>query len=51
MDDDKCYMIRYMGVMIMLLQVAGDIQLYHASEVAAASTVKAGTSLILTKTG
>ena len=29
---------------------SGDLQLYHGSEVAAASTVKAGTSLILTRT-
>jgi hypothetical protein len=29
--------------------VSGDIQLYHGSEVAAASTVKAGTNLVVTK--
>lgn len=32
---------------LMTVTVAGDIQLYHGSEVAAASTVKAGTLLIL----
>ena len=32
-----------------VLTTAGDIELWHGSEVAAASTVKAGTSLILTK--
>lgn len=36
---------------LLVCTVAGNIELYHASEVAAASTVKAGTSLIITKTG
>ena len=35
---------------IMIVTVAGNIELWHASEVAASSTVKAGSSLILTKT-
>ena len=34
---------------LMVVTVAGNIQLYHGSEVAAQSTVKAGTSLFLTK--
>jgi len=33
-----------------VVTVAGDIQLYHGSEVAAATTVKAGSSLRLTRT-
>jgi hypothetical protein len=36
---------------LIIVTVSGDLQLWHASEVAASSTVKAGTSLILTKTG
>jgi hypothetical protein len=36
---------------IMTVTVAGQLDLYHGSEVAAASTVMAGSSLILTKTG
>lgn len=35
---------------MMIVTVSGDLELWHASEVAAASTVKAGTSLILTRT-
>jgi len=35
---------------LIIVTVAGDLELWHASEVAAASTVKAGSSLILTKT-
>jgi hypothetical protein len=35
---------------LMIVTVSGSLQLSHASEVAAASTVKAGTSLILTRT-
>jgi sorbitol-specific phosphotransferase system component IIBC len=35
---------------MMIVTVAGNIELWHGSEVAAASTVKAGSSLILTKT-
>lgn len=35
---------------LMVVSDAGDIELWHASEAAAASTVKAGTSLILTRT-
>lgn len=35
---------------LMVVTVSGDLQLYHGSEVAAQSTVKAGTSLILTRT-
>ena len=44
------------GDMLMIIEgllictVSGNMQLYHGSEVAAASTVKAGTSLILTRT-
>lgn len=33
----------------MVVTVAGDIELWHGSEVAAASTVKAGSSLVVTK--
>ena len=36
---------------MMIVTVDGNIELWHGSEVAAASTVKAGSSLILTKTG
>jgi hypothetical protein len=36
---------------LVVVTVAGDIELWHGSEVAAASTVKAGSSLRLTKTG
>lgn len=36
---------------MMVVTVAGNLELWHGSEVAAASTVKAGTSLILTKCG
>lgn len=36
---------------IMIVTVAGDLELWHGSEVAAASTVLAGSSLILHKTG
>lgn len=36
---------------LMVVTVAGNLELWHGSEVAAASTVKAGTSLVLTKTG
>jgi len=35
---------------VMVVSDGGDLELWHASEVAAASTVMAGTSLILTKT-
>jgi hypothetical protein len=35
---------------LFICTVSGDLQLYHGSEVAAASTVKAGSSLILTRT-
>lgn len=35
---------------LMIVTVSGNIELWHASEVAAASTVKAGSSLIVTKT-
>lgn len=34
-----------------IVTVDGDLELWHGSEVAAASTVKAGSSLILTRTG
>jgi hypothetical protein len=33
-----------------IVTAAGDLELWHASEVAAASTVKAGSSLILQRT-
>jgi hypothetical protein len=36
---------------IMVVTVAGNIELYHASEVAAASTVKAGSAVRLTRVG
>jgi hypothetical protein len=36
---------------LLICTVDGDIELWHGSEVAAASTVKAGSSLILTRTG
>jgi hypothetical protein len=36
---------------LMVVTVAGDLELWHGSEVAAQSTVKAGSSLVLTKTG
>jgi hypothetical protein len=36
---------------LMIVTVAGNIELWHASETTAISTVKAGSSLILTKTG
>lgn len=36
---------------LMIVTVAGDLELWHGSEVAAISTIKAGTSLVLTKTG
>jgi len=42
-------MIRIDGVMV--VTVAGDIELYHGSEVAAATTLKAGSSLVVWKTG
>ena len=35
---------------MMIVTVAGDLELWHGSEVAAQSTVKAGSSLLLTKT-
>lgn len=35
---------------LMVCTVSGDLQLYHGSETAASTTVKAGTSLILTRT-
>jgi hypothetical protein len=35
---------------LMVVTVAGNLELYHASEVAAASTVKAGSSLVVSKT-
>lgn len=41
----------YMIQGILVCTVAGNIELYHGSEVAAASTVKGGSSLRLTKTG
>lgn len=40
-------LVRIYGLMV--VTVAGNIELWHGSEVAAASTVKAGSSLILTK--
>lgn len=36
---------------IIVVTASGDLQLYHASEVAAQSTVMTGTSVIVTKTG
>lgn len=36
---------------LMVVTADGDIELWHGSEVAAASTVKAGSSLLLTRTG
>jgi hypothetical protein len=36
---------------MMIVTVAGNLALWHGSEVAAASTIKAGTSLVLIKTG
>ena len=36
---------------LIIVTASGDLELWHASEVAAASTVMAGTSLILTRTG
>jgi hypothetical protein len=36
---------------LMIVTADGDIELWHGSEVAAASTVKAGTSLVLIRTG
>lgn len=36
---------------MMIVTVAGNLELYHASEVAASSTIKAGSQLVLIKTG
>ena len=35
---------------LMIVTVAGDLQLYHGSENAVATTIKTGSSLVLTKT-
>jgi hypothetical protein len=34
----------------MIVTVAGNLELYHASETAAATTVKAGTDVVVMKT-
>lgn len=42
----------YMRIVgLMIVTVAGDLELWHGSETAASTTIKAGTSLNLTKTG
>jgi hypothetical protein len=48
-DTANADMLAYIQGLI-VVTAAGDLELWHGSEVAASSTVKAGTSLVLTKT-